>query len=272
MLYCCLKLSVQVLTRVILFLESQRRVWLNQTIKPDKKYEKIIWSPDLHKFVPKGEEVELTVTQYYHKRYGIKLVSVDFCLLRQFPSRSILHLSLKIRVRVPIFQLCTLEGWAGYHLSLLIRVFQRAKKMKMKWLGVPNENQYIIIQPSLLTSVHWPIHRKVLMYYDRVAGINFQKEMENKREELSKVISQGLSKFNLSIAKEQVVVKAKVLMNPSIDFGNSRHANITNGSFNLANGVRFARPAELESFAVVNYTGNEAAPKKFSECFIRILT
>jgi hypothetical protein len=59
--------------------DSQRRVHLNKSIKKDPKSSnaKIKWSPNDHRFMWKkdGVKTEVTMTQYFFDRYGIKLVS-----------------------------------------------------------------------------------------------------------------------------------------------------------------------------------------------------
>lgn len=56
-----------------------------------------------------------------------------------------------------------------------------------------------------------PNRRKVLSYYDGIAGTKFKQEMREKRVQLSNVIRAGLAKFNLSIEEEPAVLRAKVL-------------------------------------------------------------
>ena len=54
--------------------DSRRRVFMNQSLKPDPDTkEKIKWSPDAHSFL-KGE-IMTTVTEHYRDSYGISLVS-----------------------------------------------------------------------------------------------------------------------------------------------------------------------------------------------------
>lgn len=61
--------------------DSRRRVFMNQSMKPDQDTkEKIKWSPNAHSFL-KGE-ITTTVTEHYRDSYGINLVS-DLTLLTE---------------------------------------------------------------------------------------------------------------------------------------------------------------------------------------------
>lgn len=91
----------------------------------------------------------------------------------------------------------------------------------------------------LLYNHYFRHHRKVLQYYDGVAGSDLKDEMRSKRDLLSNKIESSLEKFNLSIANEPLEMRARVLRDPIIQFC-ERRANITNGSFNLM-GVSFPR-------------------------------
>ena len=83
----------------------------------------------------------------------------------------------------------------------------------------------------------------VLRYYDRIAGMQFTKDMNHKRELVSKMsmlqeeeytFAKILAKCNLMIDKEPTHVKAKVLQAPTVRFKGAT-AKTTNGSFRLMN-------------------------------------
>lgn len=66
-----------------------------------------------------------------------------------------------------------------------------------------------------------------------------------------------LAMYNLSIEEKKTTeVKAKVLSVPEPEFGNGIKVRPTNGAFTLQNKI-FAKPATLNSLAVVDFSGNQ---------------
>ncbi|KAL7521041.1 hypothetical protein ACHAWX_005735 [Stephanocyclus meneghinianus] len=107
----------------------------------------------------------------------------------------------------------------------------------------------------------------VLQHYDKIAGTFFINDMAQKRNLISNMIGHGgktfteiLAKYNLCIDNSPTKLRAKVLIPPKINFRESKEA--TNGSFDLRN-VTFANPAEFNSFAAVNFTGDRHALQEY---------
>lgn len=129
----------------------------------------------------------------------------------------------------------------------------------------------LLLLLSVLISLwnHFPIiKRQVLRYYDSIAGTGLRDQMRDKRVHLSRKISGSLAKFNLSVADDPVVLRARVLQAPVIQFDRHQTANVANGSFNLR-GVSFPRWVSSMCYSnsphhVLTLAYNQTAPVNWS--------
>lgn len=78
-----------------------------------------------------------------------------------------------------------------------------------------------------------------------------------------------LQMYNLRVSKEPVEVQARVLPEPTLMFADGRPAGVKNGSWNLAR-VKFSKPADINSFAVVDLTGRPETSERFMKNFLRV--
>jgi hypothetical protein len=66
-----------------------------------------------------------------------------------------------------------------------------------------------------------------------------------------------LDLLNLRMEPQSVTLEAKVLPYPVLSFGQNSNVRVNKGSWNLRD-VKFIKPAELDSFAVVDFTGGSS--------------
>mmetsp|Transcript_13918 Transcript_13918/g.25407 ORF Transcript_13918/g.25407 Transcript_13918/m.25407 type:complete len:806 (-) Transcript_13918:62-2479(-) len=116
---------------------------------------------------------------------------------------------------------------------------------------------------------------KVLKYYDGIAGTRLSDDVINKQHALSTLIdrngvctSERLGWYNISIESKPIVLKARVLKEPTIKFqGNVRGCK--NGSFNLM-GVVFPRGATINSFVVVDFSHKKGLCEEYVDTLLRV--
>ncbi len=119
--------------------------------------------------------------------------------------------------------------------------------------------------------------KAVLQYYNDVnAGTNCVtniKELTDRAmrrlEKLGLNVEKVLSMYNLRMSNDPVKVEARVLDEPKISFANNMSKQINNGSWDLRN-VKFYEAAAMNSFVVVDLTGNMGTAREFTNNFLRV--
>jgi len=111
--------------------------------------------------------------------------------------------------------------------------------------------------------------RAVLQYYDHIAGTQMVGDMTDKRRRISSLSNSSLEKYNLSINNEPTKLMTRILRAPAIQFGGHDIMEPSNGSWSFPHS-KFAAPATLYSFAVVNFSSDQRASEAYVPLQLRI--